>query len=434
MLGATMNRNYKNIPLLITFIVVMQGISSCRPLSRTEPTRTVSGDSTDVNPLVEEDTDSVASFDSIPVLPPVVVGAEQTEIYFPFLKDKRIAVFTNHTGITKDGHLVDLLHRAGFNVVTIFAPEHGFRGNSDAGEQVDNGTDTKTDIPIYSLYNRRSGKPDKQAMSMVDMVVTDIQDVGLRFYTYYISLYKIMDACAENNKQMIILDRPNPNGFYVDGPVLDMKYKSGVGYLPIPVVHGMTLGELAQMINGEKWLPEKRECKLQIIKCENYTHETRYELPVPPSPNLPNMKSVYLYPSVCLFEGTVVSLGRGTEFPFQVYGHPDMKNLDFSFTPRSISGAKNPPLLNRKCFGVDLRNIPDSIICENGINLDYIIDAYNKLNMGDKFFTSFFERLIGVDYVRKMIIQGKTAEEIKAKWQTDVEKFVIRRKPYLLYD
>jgi uncharacterized protein YbbC (DUF1343 family) len=383
---------------------------------------------------VEEDTDSVASFDSIPVLPPVVVGAEQTEIYFPFLKDKRIAVFTNHTGITKDGHLVDLLHRAGFNVVTIFAPEHGFRGNSDAGEQVDNGTDTKTDIPIYSLYNRRSGKPDKQAMSMVDMVVTDIQDVGLRFYTYYISLYKIMDACAENNKQMIILDRPNPNGFYVDGPVLDMKYKSGVGYLPIPVVHGMTLGELAQMINGEKWLPEKRECKLQIIKCENYTHETRYELPVPPSPNLPNMKSVYLYPSVCLFEGTVVSLGRGTEFPFQVYGHPDMKNLDFSFTPRSISGAKNPPLLNRKCFGVDLRNIPDSIICENGINLDYIIDAYNKLNMGDKFFTSFFERLIGVDYVRKMIIQGKTAEEIKAKWQTDVEKFVIRRKPYLLYD
>jgi uncharacterized protein YbbC (DUF1343 family) len=417
---------------LIISIVVIQGISSCRPLSRTEPVKTVSVEDVQKN-RTDGETEPLATFDSIPLPLPVIVGAEQTETYFPLLQNKRIAVFTNHTGITKDGHLVDLLHRSGFNIVTIFAPEHGFRGDSDAGEQIDNGTDTKTGVPIYSLFNRRSGKPDKQVMSMIDIVVTDIQDVGLRFYTYYISMYKIMDACAENNKQMIVLDRPNPNGFYVDGPILDMKYKSGVGYLPVPVVHGMTLGELAQMINGEKWLPEKRECALQIIQCENYTHETRYELPVPPSPNLPNVKSVYLYPSVCLFEGTVVSLGRGTEFPFQVYGHPDMKDLDFFFTPHSIRGAKNPPLLNRKCFGVDLRDIPDSLICKTGINLNYIIDAYNKLKMGDKFFTSFFERLIGVDYVRKMIIEGKTAEEIKATWQVDVDKFKNQQKPYLLY-
>ncbi|MDR1610917.1 MAG: DUF1343 domain-containing protein, partial [Candidatus Symbiothrix sp.] len=349
------------------------------------------------------------------------------------LKDKRIGVFSNHTGIVGNEHLVDLLKREGFQVVVIFSPEHGFRGNADAGEKVGDETDAKTGIPVYSLYKNSTGKPDNQIMSQIDILITDIQDVGLRFYTYYISMYKLMDACAENDKPMLILDRPNPNGFYTDGPVLDMKHKSGVGYLPVPVVHGMTLGELAQMINGEKWLPKGKTCKLQVIKCKNYSHETRYHLPVPPSPNLPNMKSIYLYPSTCLFEGTSVSLGRGTAFPFQVYGSPQMKGYDFSFIPQSIPGAKNPPFLNRECYGVDLRNVPDETIWAEGINLEYLIDAYNHHPEKEKFFTSFFEKLIGVDYVRKMIIEGKTAGEIKTSWQSDVEKFKIQQKPYLLY-
>lgn len=363
----------------------------------------------------------------------VIVGAESTAEYFPLLKDRRIGVFTNHTGIVGNEHLVDLLKREGFRVVVIFSPEHGFRGNADAGEKVGDETDAKTGIPVYSLYKSSTGKPDSRIMSEIDLLLTDIQDVGLRFYTYYISMYKLMDACAENNKPMFVLDRPNPNGFYTDGPVLDMKYKSGVGYLPIPVVHGMTLGELAKMINGEKWLPQGKTCPLQIIKCKNYSHETKYCLPVPPSPNLPDMKSIYLYPSTCLFEGTSVSLGRGMAFPFQVYGSPEMKGYDFSFTPRSMPGAKNPPFLNQKCYGVDLRNVPDETVWKEGLNLQYIIDAYNHFPDKEKFFTPFFEKLIGVNYVRTMIVEGKTAEEIEAKWRPDVETFKIRRKDYLLY-
>jgi uncharacterized protein YbbC (DUF1343 family) len=242
-----------------------------------------------------------------------------------------------------------------------------------------------------------------------------------------------MDACAEQGKQMIILDRPNPNGMYVDGPILDMKHKSGVGWLPIPVVHGMTLGELALMINGEQWLPQGRLCDITVIPCENYTHQTRYQLPISPSPNLTNSHAVYLYPSTCLFEGTVVSLGRGTPYPFEVYGHPAFKGSSFTFTPRSVSGAKNPPLLNKKCYGVDLRNLSSEHILENGFDLSYLIDAYQNLGMGDKFFTSFFEKLVGVDYIRQDIIAGKSAGEIKAKWFCDVVKFKQQRRPYLLY-
>ena len=247
-------------------------------------------------------------------------------------------------------------------------------------------------------------------------------------------MVRLMDVCAEYNKKFIVLDRPNPNGHYVDGPILDMKYKSGVGWLPIPVVHGMTLGELALMVNGEHWLSENRICDLTVVKCKNYTHKTLYELPIAPSPNLPNMKSIYLYPSTCLFEGTHVSLGRGTTYPFQVYGHPQMKGYTFSFTPKSIPGAKNPPLLNQKCYGVDLRNISDEDIYKKGVDLSYIIDAYKNLNMGDKFFTPFFEKLIGVSYVRDMIKQGKSASEIKEMWKDDVENFKNQRKPYLLYE
>lgn len=364
----------------------------------------------------------------------VKVGAEQTDQYFPLLEGKRIAVLSNQTGMVGKEHLVDLLKRNHFNIVGIFSPEHGFRGTADAGEQVADSVDKKTGIPIWSLYGVKGGKPSAEKMNRFDVLVFDLQDVGTRFYTYYITMAHMMDACAISEKKMIVLDRPNPNGFYVDGPLLDMKYRSGVGWLPIPVVHGMTLGELALMINGEKWLSNGRICDVTVIPCENYTHQTLYELPIPPSPNLPNMHAVYLYPSTCFFEGTVMSLGRGTPYPFQVYGHPNYKGSTFWFVPRSIPGAKNPPFLNQKCYGVDLRNIPDKQIQNNGLDLSWIIDAYNNLQIGESFFTPFFEKLMGVDYVRKDIIAGKSAKEIKAKWVNDVQKFKKQRKPYLLYD
>ncbi|PRY99867.1 exo-beta-N-acetylmuramidase NamZ domain-containing protein [Marinilabilia salmonicolor] len=363
----------------------------------------------------------------------VIVGSERTSEYFPLLQDQRIAVFSNHTGLVGDEHLVDFLLKNKFDVMGIFAPEHGFRGTADAGEHVANSVDKKTGLPIFSLYGGNKGDVNQEILDGFDVLLVDIQDVGLRFYTYYVTMVKLMDVCARNEKKMIVLDRPNPNGHYVDGPILDMKHKSGVGWLPIPVVHGMTLGEIARMVNGEKWLPENRECELEVIACDNYTHQTLYELPVAPSPNLPNMKSIYLYPSTCYFEATPVSLGRGTPKPFQVYGHPNMKGYDFSFTPRSVPGAKNPPQLDKKCFGVDLSDLSDEEIFKKGIDLSYVIDAYNNLNMGSHFFRSFFEKLIGVDYVRQMIIKGNSAEEIKAMWKDDVEQFKKQRRPYLLY-
>lgn len=363
----------------------------------------------------------------------VITGDEQTSEYFPLLEGKRIAIFSNHTGMIGNKHLLDVLLENQFNVVAIFSPEHGFRGDADAGEHVSSSVDSKTGVPILSLYDGKLGKPSEASMNKFDLLIVDIQDVGLRYYTYYASMCRLMDACAEYGKKMLILDRPNPNGHYVDGPLLDMKHKSGVGWLPIPVVHGMTLGELALMVNGEHWLPESRTCDVTVIPCKNYTHQTKYRLPIPPSPNLPNMTSVYLYPSTCYFEATPVSLGRGTDKPFQVYGHPDMKGYSYSFTPRSIPGAKNPPQLNKLCHGVDLSGMSDEEIWKRGINLSYVIDAYRNLNIGDKFFTSFFEKLIGVDYVRRMIEDGKDADEIKACWQDDVKKFKEQRKPYLLY-
>lgn len=364
----------------------------------------------------------------------IVLGDEQTAKYFPLLKGKRIALFSNHTGMVGDKHLLDLLIENRFNVTAIFSPEHGFRGNADAGEHVSSSVDRKTGVPILSLYDGKLGRPSEASMRKFDILIVDIQDVGLRFYTYYASMCRLMDACAEYNRQMLILDRPNPNGHYVDGPILDMKYKSGVGWLPIPVVHGMTLGELARMVNGEHWLPEGRTCDITVIPCRNYTHRSLYRLPIPPSPNLPDMKSVYLYPSTCYFEATPVSLGRGTDRPFQVYGHPDMKGCSYSFTPRSVPGAKNPPQLNKLCHGVDLSRLSEEEIRERGIDLSYVIDAYRNLNIGDRFFRPFFERLIGRDYVRRMIEEGKSADEIKACWKEDVEKFKEQRRQYLLYN
>lgn len=364
----------------------------------------------------------------------IIPGDEQTQAYFPLLKNKRVAIFSNHTGMIGSQHLLDVLVENGFNVTAIFSPEHGFRGKADAGEQVSSTRDAKTGVPILSLYDGKSRKPSAASMQKFDILVVDIQDVGLRFYTYYISMCRLMDACAEHQREVLVLDRPNPNGHYVDGPLLDMKYKSGVGWLPIPVVHGMTLGELARMVNGEGWLPGKRTCRLTVVPCLNYTHQTPYELPVAPSPNLPNMKAIYLYPSLCLFEGTPVSLGRGTALPFQIYGHPQMKGYGYQFTPRSVPGAKNPPLLNQLCHGVNLSMLSMETLRAKGLDLSYVIDAYRNLQMGDRFFKPFFNLLMGTDTVKQLIMAGKSADEIKATWQNDIKQFKERRKPYLLYE
>lgn len=364
----------------------------------------------------------------------ITVGAARTDQYVPSLKGKRIALFSNHTGMVGDRHTLDIMLDNGLNVVTLFSPEHGFRGTADAGEHVGNSIDEPTGIPIASLYGGKDKRmPSKEIMDGLDVIVVDIQDVGLRFYTYYCTMIDLMNAAKAYDKEVIVLDRPNPNGMYVDGPILDMKYASGVGRLPIPVVHGMTLGELATMANGEGWLKDGGKVKLSVVPCDGYTHQSLYMLPVAPSPNLRSMLAIYLYPSICYFEATPVSLGRGTDAPFEIYGHPDMKNRTFDFTPRSVPGAKNPPQLDQLCHGVDLRSMPESEAIAQGINLEYLIDAYRDLGMGDKFFRSFFELLIGRGDIRQMIEDGKSAAEIKATWAGDVEKFKQQRRPYLLY-
>ena len=373
----------------------------------------------------------------------VVLGAERTDLYFPLIQGKNVALLSNHTGVAGGIHTLDRLIEAGMHVTAIFSPEHGFRGSAGAGDKVGDSVDEKTGVPILSLYDGKRMRPSDEAMRQFDVLIVDIQDVGLRFYTYYITMCRMMQACAEYNKLMIILDRPNPNGFYVDGPILDMKYKSGVGWLPIPVVHGMTLGELALMVNGEHWLDNNACCPLTVVPCANYTHQTRYRLPIAPSPNLQNMLAIYLYPSTCYFEATPVSLGRGTDKPFLQYGHPHMqKGKAFrerntrpaTFTPKSCSAALTPPQQDRKCFGTDLSNLTEEQAMQKGIDLSYLIDAYQQLAIDNWFFSAFFEKLIGVSYVRKMIIQGKSAEEIRASWADDVEAFRRQRKPYLLYE
>lgn len=364
----------------------------------------------------------------------VTVGAARQEIYLPLLEGQRVGVLSNHTGIVAGEHIVDRLLKQGVKVTRIFSPEHGFRGTADAGEHVSGSKDTATGLPITSLYGKKS-RPTVADLEDVDVIVCDLQDVGLRFYTYYITMMNLMETAADAGKKFIVMDRPNPNGMTVDGPILDMSLKSGVGRLPIPTVHGMTLGELAKMIQGEGWLGKGRKLDLEVIECKGYTHQTRYQLPIAPSPNLPDMKAVYLYPSTCLFEGTVMSLGRGTDMPFCVYGHPMMSGCSFSFTPRSMPGAKNPPLLGKKCHGRDLREIADEEIIAGGINLDYVIDAYRNSGMkrAGQFFTSFFDKLIGNANVRRMIESGASADEIRRTWADDVERFKLQRKPYLIY-
>ena len=358
------------------------------------------------------------------------VGAERTEMWLPDLEGQRVAVLANHTSLVKGEHLVDMLVRSGVNLVGIVSPEHGFRGTADAGEKVGDSVDAVTGIPVWSLYRSGTYRLSDEQMRSFDVMLIDLQDVGLRFYTYHITMLKVMAMCADYGHRVIVLDRPNPNGMYVDGPLLDMRFRSGVGMLPIPVVHGMTVGELALMAVGEGWV----KCPgLKVVPCSGYTHSTRYVLPVAPSPNLRSQHAIYLYPSTCLFEGTVCSLGRGTDFPFEVYGHPDMKGCSFSFTPRSVPGAKTPPLMDRECWGVDLRSVPDDEAISGGFNLEYIIDAYGKMGIGEKFFTPFFEKLVGTDYVRRMIVDGASADEIRACWKSDVESFKELRRKYLLY-
>ena len=378
----------------------------------------------------------------------VVLGAEQTKEYLPLLKGKRVALLSNHTGIVIQAkgerqevkgdtiHTLDLLLKNGVNVTAIFSPEHGFRGTAREGELVASSVDEKTGIPILSLYDGKSKRPSKEAMQSFDVLITDIQDVGLRFYTYYVTMFRLMNACVSEGKQFMVFDRPNPNGYYVDGPILDMKHKSGVGALPIPVVHGMTLGELALMINGERWLDDSLQVDLTVIPCKNYTHQTLYRLPVAPSPNLRNMLSIYLYPAVCLFEATPVSLGRGTDKPFLCYGHPNFN------APRTEPSVYGPAITftpnqstqkGRTCDGVDLSGMTEEEARQVGFSLRYLLDAYKHLNMDNYFFRSFFELLVGQDYVRKMILQGKSEEEIRACWQDDVAMFKEQRRPYLLY-
>lgn len=364
----------------------------------------------------------------------ILTGAEQIEKYVPLLKDKRVAVVANHTTNINGSHLVDSLLSLGVNIEKIFSPEHGFRGTADAGEHVKNYIDKKTGLPVISLYGS-SKKPNLSDLDHIDVVVFDLQDVGVRFYTYISTMHYVMEACAEKNVELLILDRPNPNGFYVDGPILDTVFSSFVGMHPVPIVHGMTIAEYARMINGEGWLKDSLQCKLSYVSCANYTHDSLYQLPVNPSPNLQNMLSVYLYPSLGFFEGTSLSVGRGTEFPFQVFGGPDLQNVEFTFTPRSIDGAsKYPKHENETCYGVDLRDIDaKQVILNRRINLEWLLFGYKNVTNQEDFFNTFFYNIAGNKTLKEQIIEGKTAEEIKAGWQTDLSEFKSVRKRYLIY-
>lgn len=364
-------------------------------------------------------------------------GADRLEELFPLLENKRISLVVNQTSLVQNVHLLDTLYNKGVHITQVFAPEHGFRGDADAGEFIKNGKDYRTQVPIISLYGKNK-KPQPAQLQQTDIVIFDIQDVGARFYTYISTMFYVMQACAENNKELIILDRPNPCD-YIDGPVLDMKYKSFVGMLPIPVLHGCTIGELAQMINGEGWLANNLQCPLKVITIEDWKHGQPYSLPVKPSPNLPNDQAIALYPSLCPFEGTSVSVGRGTDFPFQIIGSPTTKNLKFRFMPHSMKGSDKHPLhQDAYCYGLNLsseKNIP------KGFSLQYVIQFYNYFQNLTKhaekeFFTRphWFDLLMGTNQVRLDILKNKTEEQIRSAWQKKLNQYKEIRKKYLLYE
>ena len=372
----------------------------------------------------------------------LITGADQTELYLPYLKGKRIGMVVNPTSIIGNTNSVDSLKSLGVNIVKIFGPEHGFRGDASAGAKVDNSIDQKTGIPAISLYGKHH-KPSADDLKDIDLMIFDIQDVGVRFYTYINTLQHVMEACAENGKELLILDRPNPVGYYVDGPILDPKLKSGVGINPIPIVHGLTVAEYAQMLNGEGWLAGNAKCKLKIIKVANYVHTLPYVLPVKPSPNLNTQQSIMLYPSLCLFEGTIISQGRGTNFPFTVLGNPDLKGkYKFFFTPKSIKGMSETPLhQNKNCYGLDLRKYSVKKLRNTGkINLSWLIEMYKAYPYKEKFFDfkqsnqmGNFDKLAGTEDLRKQIIAGKSEEEIRLSWEPGLSQYKIMRKKYLLY-
>ena len=364
-------------------------------------------------------------------------GADRLEELFPLLENKRISLVVNQTSLVQNVHLLDTLYNKGMHITQVFAPEHGFRGDADAGEFIKNGKDYRTQVPIISLYGKNK-KPQPSQLQQTDIVIFDIQDVGARFYTYISTMFYVMQACAENNKELIILDRPNPCD-YVDGPVLDMKYKSFVGILPIPILHGCTIGELAQMINGEGWLGNNLQCPLKVITIEDWKHGQSYSLPVKPSPNLPNDQAIALYPSFCPFEGTSVSVGRGTDFPFQIIGSPTTKNLKFRFMPHPMKGSDKHPLhQDTYCYGLNLsseKNIP------KGFSLQYVIQFYNYFQNLTKhaekdFFTRphWFDLLMGTNQVRLDILKNKTEEQIRSAWQKKLNQYKEIRKKYLLYE
>lgn len=363
----------------------------------------------------------------------ITTGAERMDAYIGMLKGKRIGVVANQSSLVGQVHLVDTLLESGINLVKVFSPEHGFRGDAEAGALINNDTDERTGLPVVSLYGARK-KPVPADIEDLDMILFDLQDVGARFYTYISTLTYVMEACAEQGKQLLVLDRPNPNGYYIDGPVLEKEFTSFVGMHPVPVVHGMTMAEYARMVNGEKWLAGAVMCDLQWVTCDGYTHSSRYTLPVRPSPNLPDSVAVALYPSLCFFEGTVVSVGRGTNKPFKVIGHPDFLAGDYSFTPKSIKGvSENPPQKDKVCYGFDLSSAAPDISDNGGLRLEYLILMYNALNEKTTFFNSFFEKLAGTATLRKQIIEGKKSEEIYASWKPGLDAFREVRARYLLY-
>jgi uncharacterized protein YbbC (DUF1343 family) len=367
------------------------------------------------------------------VVEKTVTGDERADVYKPLISGASVAVVANQASMAGKVQIVTKLKSEGVDLRVIFAPEHGFREMAEAGAEIHNGNDPETGTRIVSLYGDHF-KPSEEDLKGIDVVLFDIQDVGTRFYTYISTLHYVMEACAENNVRCIVLDRPDPNGFYVDGNIADTNFRSFVGMDPVPVVHGMTVGEYAGMVNGEGWLKDGLKCDLTVIKCLNYSHSDLYELNVPPSPNLPNQTSVYLYPSLCFFEGTNISVGRGTDFPFQVYGSPLLPDRGFSFLPESRSEAKNPPFEGVKCFGTDLRNaIGEKLVPLPQINLEWFISAYNDYPEKDKFFNSYFDVLASGPILREQIRNGMSAEEIRASWKDGLDKFRKIRERYLLY-
>lgn len=362
----------------------------------------------------------------------IEVGAEQFSEYIPLLQSQRVGVVVNQSSLINGEHLIDNLLRKRINIVKIFAPEHGFRGNSDAGETITNGRDRATDLPIISLYGKHK-KPTKADLRNIDILLFDIQDVGVRFYTYLSTLHYVMEATAESHIPIIVLDRPNPNGARIDGEILNFKYKSFVGIHPVPILYGMTIGEYALMINGEGWLKGNLKADLTVIRLKNYTHNDFYYLPVKPSPNLPNELSIYLYPSLALFEGTTFSVGRGTDKQFQIYGNPRYRKKDFNFVPRPMEGAKYPKHRGKLCYGVDLRST--YINLNRGINLNYILDAYKNYPNKKRFFLKnrFFDKLSGSNRLRKQIQAGMSSKEIKQSWQKGLNAFKKIRRNYLIY-